>query len=626
MHLREERPLDAAAPYRTAPLETGLPLPRRHLRGWSALVSTCGLVALILPLSAVASNARLASAVRTGSGAFALAVVLALLAAPALTLAGALGVRGKPLPLPVLFGLALAPLAAALRAAVLAVDSLADDLREVPPVWMPRILAEALSEVELLALFGCTAAAAGCGVVAVSHAAAVGTLDRARIGARPGPLALSVVLGAAWFGAAFAVRVAFRPDFEGAAWLAAPLALPLVVASVAAALTWTAPVLRDWHDAAEAREMRASIAISALAAGAALVFVHRAALAAGESRALADLAAAQLSLEERSGLVARMVRARDAHLVAGLVDAVGCGLSFLLPLWASRRARAATPSPAIAVAVGATLLAAGALAGVHALADEAKSASVLAATSGRRARLPKVVAPAAPSPRPGSRFVVGPDGVERQGLWPAWREQARPSVLADPAMTFGAFTARVRATGELSRGSLTLIAEPSLGSDLDALGANAVFVMPHEHALDVTIEWLASPERGVPRMPLAVVLDDPPHAHVEGGDQALPITFGGSGDAFVRRAVLARVADGRLPCVWIVPRAHDAMADVVAAVAALDGDLREAGAVFPEVRLVAPRTFPAPRYFLRFGGRMPGGSADGSLPNPPANDPMSMIR
>lgn len=584
-------------PYRAgAPLAGGLPLPRVRLRGWSRVIALTGLLALVLPLTALSTVGPLGVVVRDGGAGMLLVGALALALAPALTAAGLLALRGGRIAAGPLLALALGPLLLSVPLTLGGASRIVAVLGTLAPEQAPRLGAQGFGELELVVLLGSAAAAAACLVIAAAGSGAIATLDRARLGGRPGPVVLAAAAAVLWFAGSFAVRVAFRPSFPAASLLGVSMAAPVALGAVAAAAAWTAPSLRGWHDPEEARSMIGHLLAGALGALLAVALLDRASLAGVQAHAFGALASFDLPVSERLAALDVLTQARRAHAWALGVDLVGASLTFAVPVLAALRGRSPRPlaAPGLAVGLLASLSAAGGAAGTD-LALRARRAELARALPVvREVALPRVDALAARPARPGgARFVLRGEALEPLTEPPAtFAALGRIEVLADRDARFEALSRAASWSPVLGRGTLSepillsLVAEPRGVPDPTALGGDGLFLRPVEVAYDVLLaREAAACDPGV----LIVELDPPPWARVRGGRRDLPVEWTVAA-APARRAAL-RAASPGARAVRVVPRPEDDLERIVGVVAALEEDLRsrELGALDPaRIELAAP--------------------------------------
>lgn len=186
-------PADAAVDYRGSargPMDARLPLPRRSLPLFTALVVVTGFAALQLPFVTVGwqlgSSSGIRRIIREGGSVSYVVVALHVALALALTTLGIFIARGRRIPGLLATGSAFAPLIASILGSFLQRSQFVKAITGINPSMVLRIGAAGLSETDALLIFGSLSSACLCLIVGVSTFGAVLAVDGTRISGVPG--------------------------------------------------------------------------------------------------------------------------------------------------------------------------------------------------------------------------------------------------------------------------------------------------------------------------------------------------------------------------------------------------------------------------------------------------------
>ncbi|HEY8074844.1 MAG TPA: AgmX/PglI C-terminal domain-containing protein [Labilithrix sp.] len=356
--------------YREAPPAGGLPFPRANLGAYTAAVVVLGLLAIGMPFVVLVAIGRGGAGAwrifRDGGSSMWLLVLLALVVPVAIAALGVFLVRGKGVPSALLFAFAGLPFGVALLGAYsghkMVLGAISGE--SVDPEMKMRILAEGVAETMSTDILGGLVACGAAILAAVACASAVASIDvRAveRQGGRAGSIAPAAAVGGAWLLATIVVAV-----------LRLRAAGPLVVLPVLATATLVpfavlaaraAPVLRTWHDRAEARRAAAALVVAALAALLALLALERALDASQTARAFSAISGESVDDSQRARILGAALEAVKLAPVAYVVFVALAAATFGVAL--ARAGNPLSPNAVASVVFGVVLLA-GALGVAHA--------------------------------------------------------------------------------------------------------------------------------------------------------------------------------------------------------------------------------------------------------------------
>lgn len=327
--------------YRAGPTAGGLPLPRARLGAFTVAVAIVSVLAAIMPwlllFGGGASGAWMTF--RNGGIGMWFLALLDFMLPIALGIAGAVVVRGKRVPSGLFFGVAVIPLVVSLFFGYLALKVVDGALSggAIDPSQAMRINAAGLSEALSLDIFGGFVTCGSAIIGAVALAGAVGSID---VGAatradaeRPSAAlgAASLVAAAAWFVATI-VLTAVRIKVAGAIALCVVLVVGVLVPFVVLAAR-SAPVLRRWHDAVEARRAAGALLVGGLAGLLAVLVLERAIAARVASQVFDAISSGDgVSAGQRARILMDLVDARRWASIAYGIHAVLGATTFGLAL------------------------------------------------------------------------------------------------------------------------------------------------------------------------------------------------------------------------------------------------------------------------------------------------------
>ncbi len=503
--------------YREGAPAGGLPLPRKALGVLTAIVILLGVLAIGAPsvLLGVVERGRAGAwrlFVDGGTSMWPL-VLLGVVVPIAVAGLGVFVMRGKRVPPGLLFVAASLPFGVALlgawqghRRVIGAVGGEAVD-----PEQKARLLAEGIAETMSNDVLGGLVACGASLVAAVACAATVASIDiriAERQSVRAGGLLAGAVAAGAWLVATLALS-ALRLRAAGPLVLLPVLVVAALVpfATLAARAT---PILRAWHDRAEARHAASSLLVAMAASLLALFALERAIDAAATSRALSAIAGESLDDSQRARILAESLVAVKLAPASYAVHAVLGVATFGVLL--ARAGNPISPSSAAALLLGGALLFA-----AHRLGDlRAAAPRALATGSVGPLDVTLPVAPAALSPGDPRdvrrwRVVVKKDGSGTGPASPACREIGPwQEVFADRDATLAMLRAHV--------------GPPRTGCTYELL---FVLERPHPRDVDAALGDLAGYVGRTARVPLrlddGVPAEDAPEMRVRVEDDAVEV-------------------------------------------------------------------------------------------------------
>lgn len=407
--------------YREGPAPAGLPFPRPRLRLFTALTLVLSIAVLILPLGRVGSHAGWQMVREGGVGMF-LLLFLSLFAATTIAVLGAFAVRGKRAPAVVL---PIMPALGALAGAFffwngtrLTMGAVAGGA--VAPEVVMRILAEGLAESDACLVLGTFLASLASLAVASALLGSAASVDPDLARADTSNTSrLPLVLGVAAAVLGVALRVAFRTLFGSLLGVLPIIAVSAALATLAAR---SATVVRDWHDAQEARRWTGALLGGAIVAATAVALFDAYARFGAERDGLSATAHEGLDAAQRARILAEVAREVHAATIFTVVDGVlvlAIVASALAPVF-GRSATSGARAPALGapiVSVASAILVTAALAAPHAKAmGEMHAASVVVTAQAPKVELPVVESTARfPSWRQGGPVLrVTADGNAKQ--------------------------------------------------------------------------------------------------------------------------------------------------------------------------------------------------------------------
>jgi hypothetical protein len=261
--------------------------------------------------------------------------VLALHAFAAVLLAGlgAFVIRGKRIPIAVLFAGALAPLVVSLLAGAYFQRRLLGALGggAIELGMKLGVLAQGVSELDALVLLGSVASGLLCALAGLVAAVSVVDVDTRRMAPKPGRWIVGAAAGGALALAAVAVR-ALAPPWGAALADRLPTTLGLGVVLLAAALAGPAAArvagLGDGEDPSEASRVATAAFASAILFGLGAFLLDRAGFALAERSVLRLVAGFEVDAAERAAKVAAYGPGPSIMARARIADAAAAGLAF----------------------------------------------------------------------------------------------------------------------------------------------------------------------------------------------------------------------------------------------------------------------------------------------------------
>jgi hypothetical protein len=273
------------------------------------------------------------------------------------TVAGILRIRGARVPGAVLFGLPLLPFGIGALAAIWSEGKMMGAISgaSIDPSFRARIMAEGVSELSNLFVYGGAASGTAMYLASVAATLSILSVDTSRVAPGPGNMAWLGGVGGAFvaFLAAAGVRLGLKMRWTG---LDALVILGLFSAGMLAALGGRkARFLVAAKQEDEASRAFRMLVLAGLALAAALLFLDRASLAASVRLPLGAIAGESVDPSQRATiLAAEVIQARSGIPTLMAVDVIGCLLAFGAPVAAAAGvARRFSISAIVAAAAGA---------------------------------------------------------------------------------------------------------------------------------------------------------------------------------------------------------------------------------------------------------------------------------
>ncbi len=574
--------------YREAGGASGLPLPRSNLSLFTGVVVALALLAIAMPPALLAATGGgMAGAwrlFRDGGGSMWLILLCGLVAPIVAATLGSFVLRGRQIPVGLLFIGSGLPLVVALlgawsgtRMTLRAVSG-----ESIDPEQKARIIAEGIAESMSTDLLGGFVVCGLAIVSAAAAAAAVASIDRSAA-SRSGPAPSSFgaigagVAGGLWLLASLVLAVV---RMRAAGGLLFVTVLPLFVLVPLAVLAGrNASVLRGWHDQKEASRAASAIVVAGLSALLAVLVLERAIESSFMARALGAISGESVDDSQRARILAYALEAgRHApisYAIHAVLGAATFGLALAPALGNGRNP--ATPSAAVAALMGLALLG-GTLALAH---SRTEAPRLLATTKGQPAlegvTLPIVVdtfSRRGGSPRWDSqRLIIRADGSGpgsgSDGLHADYspdRCTVEIAVLADRASTVAMLRTRIGAPKGVACGkNLIFVAKREHPPELEArLGDFAGFLGTTEYLSATIDDDPGAPRSAATDMQVKLVADDA--VEIDGTRISLPLPS----DAAPPRGNLSRVS--RIQYVF---RPTDTIDRVVHTIGAVESAYRE---------------------------------------------------
>jgi hypothetical protein len=526
-----------------------------------------------------------------------------------IALVGALLIRGTRVPGAILCVAALAPFGAGTLGAVVGERHVSDAIHGggVDAEQQARILAEGISELANVHVFGGLAAAFALYLAGVAAVLGVVTVDPAPLGPPPrGTAGIAVPVALAFAVASVVARVALHTGFlvcdglvvvgiASAGLLAAAGSKPLSALCAAG------------KDEEAGRAFRLLL-LAALTLAAAMALTDRALLAASNRAALGAIASEGVDVSQRFVLAQRLVPLQRGRVALMALDALGCLCAFAAPLAAGRGARGKVSVAGVIAAVLAALLCFAALTAGSRLdrdvaAQRALFAQTEAAIGARSITLPPAHDGAGAQALAGKAVIlVDRDGAVVDERTPAPAGEEGPSsvvVAADAALSFERFMGKA-GVALLGAGHpwarVGFVAAPAPRLDVASLGSFAGLVGTDLLEIRVTLhrkladglppQTVAPPWRehqdSPPEAALAVLPDGDTGRLVLAGGAATTYKLAGTmplGDGAddERRQLLAEVhrEHAEIGAILLAPAPSDTIARVAAQIQALRRSLRD---------------------------------------------------
>ncbi len=353
--------------YREAGGAGGLPLPRSNLALFTGVVAVLAFMAIVMPPALLAVTGRgMAGAwriFRDGGGSMWLILLCGLLGPVIAAALGSFVLRGRRIPVGLLFIGAGLPFVVALLGAWsgLRMTLSAISGESVDPEQKGRILAEGTAETMSTDLLGGFVVCGIALVAAAGAAAAVATIDRnaaSRGGAAPsssGAIGAGVA-GGLWLLASLVLSMV---RVRAAGGVVLVTALPVFVLVPLAVLAGrSASVLRAWHDREEASRAAGAIVVAGLSALLAVLVLSRAIESSFLARSLGAISGESVDDSQRARILAEALGAGNlapiSYALHALLGAATFGLALAPALGNGRNP--ATPSAVAAAITGLALL------------------------------------------------------------------------------------------------------------------------------------------------------------------------------------------------------------------------------------------------------------------------------